>query len=94
MRKEIRDIVDQIKIMVELGRTSSGPITAEVSMGEPSKLYIGRLIQEYGDKRFEEGVNSINEQRNSHDVGSECCTPRGQIKRYKDCVGCDKKPRS
>jgi hypothetical protein len=22
-----------------------------------------------------------------------CCTPIGQIKRYVDCVGCDKKPR-
>jgi hypothetical protein len=22
-----------------------------------------------------------------------CCTPIGQIKRYKDCVGCDKKPK-
>jgi len=21
-----------------------------------------------------------------------CCTPKGQIKRYKDCVGCDRKP--
>lgn len=23
---------------------------------------------------------------------TECCTPNGQIKRYKDCIGCDKKP--
>lgn len=22
-----------------------------------------------------------------------CCTPEGQIKRYKDCIGCDKKPK-
>jgi hypothetical protein len=22
-----------------------------------------------------------------------CCTPEGQIKRYKDCKGCDKKPK-
>ena len=22
----------------------------------------------------------------------ECCTPEGQIKRYVDCVGCDRKP--
>jgi hypothetical protein len=22
-----------------------------------------------------------------------CCTPIGQIKRYKDCVGCDRKPK-
>ncbi len=22
-----------------------------------------------------------------------CCTPTGQIKRYKDCIGCDKKPK-
>jgi hypothetical protein len=22
-----------------------------------------------------------------------CCTPAGQIKRYVDCVGCDKKPK-
>jgi hypothetical protein len=22
-----------------------------------------------------------------------CCTPIGQIKRYKDCIGCDKKPK-
>jgi hypothetical protein len=22
----------------------------------------------------------------------KCCTPEGQIKRYKDCIGCDKKP--
>ena len=22
----------------------------------------------------------------------QCCTPKGQIKRYVDCVGCDKKP--
>jgi len=23
----------------------------------------------------------------------ECCTPEGQIKRYVDCIGCDKKPK-
>jgi hypothetical protein len=23
----------------------------------------------------------------------DCCTPAGQIKRYVDCVGCDKKPK-
>ena len=23
----------------------------------------------------------------------DCCTPSGQIKRYVDCVGCDKKPK-
>ena len=23
----------------------------------------------------------------------DCCTPVGQIKRYKDCIGCDKKPK-
>ena len=23
----------------------------------------------------------------------DCCTPIGQIKRYKDCIGCDRKPR-
>jgi hypothetical protein len=22
-----------------------------------------------------------------------CCTPEGQIKRYVDCIGCDRKPR-
>ena len=22
-----------------------------------------------------------------------CCTPIGQIKRYKDCIGCDRKPK-
>jgi hypothetical protein len=22
-----------------------------------------------------------------------CCTPTGQIKRYKDCIGCDRKPK-
>jgi hypothetical protein len=22
-----------------------------------------------------------------------CCTSEGQIKRYKDCIGCDKKPK-
>ena len=22
-----------------------------------------------------------------------CCTPEGQIKRYVDCIGCDKKPK-
>ena len=22
----------------------------------------------------------------------ECCTPKGQVPRYVDCVGCDKKP--
>ena len=22
----------------------------------------------------------------------KCCTPEGQIKRYKDCIGCDRKP--
>jgi hypothetical protein len=24
---------------------------------------------------------------------SECCTPKGQVKRYVDCVGCDRKPK-
>ncbi len=23
---------------------------------------------------------------------SECCTPEGQLKRYVDCIGCDRKP--
>ena len=23
---------------------------------------------------------------------SECCVPEGQVKRYIDCVGCDRKP--
>ena len=22
----------------------------------------------------------------------KCCTPNGQIKRYKDCIGCDRNP--
>jgi hypothetical protein len=24
---------------------------------------------------------------------NECCTPKGQVKRYVDCVGCDRKPK-
>jgi hypothetical protein len=26
--------------------------------------------------------------------GENCCTPVGQIKRYVDCIGCDRKPKS
>ena len=26
------------------------------------------------------------------DVVEECCTPKGQIKRYVNCIGCDRKP--
>lgn len=25
-------------------------------------------------------------------MAQKCCTPEGQIKRYVDCIGCDRKP--
>jgi hypothetical protein len=25
-------------------------------------------------------------------MAQQCCTPEGQIKRYVDCIGCDRKP--
>ena len=56
MDKEIQKIVDAIKINVEIAKVDGKPLIAEVSMNEKSKEYIAQLILEYGNKRYEDGV--------------------------------------
>jgi hypothetical protein len=51
------EIVKEIKIVVPILKTEGGtPINAEVSMNEKSQKYIADLIREWGNKRYEKGV--------------------------------------
>jgi len=51
------EIVKEIKIVVPILKTEGGtPINAEVSMNEKSQKRIADLIREWGNKRYEEGV--------------------------------------
>lgn len=56
MDKEIQKIVDAIKINVKIAKVDGKPLIAEVSMNDKSKEYIAKLILEYGNKRYEDGV--------------------------------------
>lgn len=56
MDDKIKQIVDAIKINIELAKVNGKPLIAEVSMNEKSKEYIANLIKEYGDRRYEDGV--------------------------------------
>jgi hypothetical protein len=60
MDKEIKKIVDAIKINVEIAKVDGKPLLVEVSMNEKSKEYVANLIKEYGDKRYEEGFCKTN----------------------------------
>jgi hypothetical protein len=51
------EIVKEIKIVVPILKTEGGtPINAEVSMNEKSQKYIADLIREWGNKRYEDGI--------------------------------------
>lgn len=56
MDKEIQKIVDAIKINIEIAKVNGKPIIAEVSMNDKSKEYIAMLILEYGNSRYQEGL--------------------------------------
>lgn len=56
MDKEIKKIVDAIKINVEIAKVDGKPLIAEVSMNDKSKEYIADLILQYGVKRYKQGV--------------------------------------
>ena len=56
MEEKIKQIVDAIKINVEIAKIDDKPLIAEVSMNEKSKEYIATLIKEYGDSRYADGV--------------------------------------
>jgi hypothetical protein len=56
MDKKIKQIVDAIKINIEIAKVDGKPLIAEVSMNEKSKEYIANLIKKYGDKRYNDGV--------------------------------------
>jgi molecular chaperone GrpE (heat shock protein) len=44
--------------------------------------------------RLDESIGLYIEQAKNEEPKQEsCCTPIGQIKRYKDCIGCDRKPK-
>lgn len=53
-----RDIVDAIKINVEIAKIDGKPIYAEVSMSEKSKDYIESLIVDYAKSEYERGLKS------------------------------------
>lgn len=54
--EKIKQIVDAIKINIEIAKVDGKPLIAEVSMNEKSKEYITTLIKEYGDRRYADGV--------------------------------------
>ena len=56
MDDKIKQIVDAIKINVEIAKVDGKPLIAEVSMNEKSKKYIAELIALYGEIRYLEGV--------------------------------------
>ena len=56
MDKEIQKIIDAIKINIEVAKVNGKPIIAEVSMNEKSKEYIANLISEYGNTRYQLGL--------------------------------------
>jgi hypothetical protein len=44
--------------------------------------------------RLDESIGLYIEQAKNEEPKQEsCCTPIGQIKRYKDCIGCDSEPK-
>jgi hypothetical protein len=53
---------------------------------EPKPIHEQIIDAVGGEDRFKEIAGLKRKQEN-------CCTPIGQIKRYKDCVGCDRKPK-
>jgi len=56
MDDKIKQIVDAIKINVEIAKVDGKPLIAEVSMNEKSKEYIAELIALYGESRYLDGV--------------------------------------
>lgn len=56
MDEKIKQIVDAIKINVEIAKVYGKPLIVEVSMNEKSKQYIAELIALYGESRYLEGV--------------------------------------
>ena len=58
MKKEVENIVNQIKINVGIAQVNGNPIIAEVSMNEKSKEYISNLIIEYGKKMYNLGIKN------------------------------------
>jgi hypothetical protein len=56
MDDKIKQIVDAIKINIEIAKVDGKPLFAEVSMNEKSKKYIAELIALYGESRYLDGV--------------------------------------
>ena len=56
MNYKVKQIVDEIKINVEIGKVDGKPLIVEVSMNDKSKEYIAELISIYGDGRYLEGI--------------------------------------
>lgn len=59
MDKEIQKIVDAIKINVEIAKVDGKPLIVEVSLNDKSKEYIAKLIKEYGNIRYQEGLEMV-----------------------------------
>lgn len=54
-----------------------------------------QIIDAFDEGYFDEksAEQYYNEEYGSKE-NDKCCTPKGQIKRYIDCIGCDKNPKN
>lgn len=73
-------------------------ITHQELIEQAKEMEKQQIINAYlrGIKNYDPIFKS--EQYYNEEYGSKesdkCCTPKGQIKRYIDCIGCDRKPKT
>lgn len=63
----------------------------EMENSQKKEMYVKGLKNydpTYLNEIYEGNNSEVTISNNKH----ECCTPKGQVPRYVDCVGCDKKP--
>ena len=89
---------DILEIEVRLGKLSPIEYAEELTKAEQQakEMHKEEIINSFFEGAYG-GDNISGEQYYNETYGGNnhvCCTPEGQIKRYLNCIGCDRKPQT